>query len=194
MPSGYTASIKDGITFQQFALRCARAMGALVLMRDEPFDAPIPERFEPSDYHLKRAEEARQDLARLRALSLDEAEKENEAAYLAELARRAKHLQENEDLRAKYQAMLDQVNAWEPPTPDHTGFAEFMSTQINESIKWDCMDCIDEPQRVDGEQWLAAQIEKAGRSIAYHDREHAAEVERTEKRNAWIKALRGSLQ
>jgi hypothetical protein len=47
MPTGYTAPIADGMTFEQFALGCARAFGALVTMRDEPSDAPIPERLEP---------------------------------------------------------------------------------------------------------------------------------------------------
>jgi len=36
MPTGYTNCIKDGVTFEQFVWKCARAMGALVMMRDEP--------------------------------------------------------------------------------------------------------------------------------------------------------------
>lgn len=54
MPTGYTANVPDGITFEQFVWQCARGMGALVMMRDEPTGAPIPERFEPSDYNAKR--------------------------------------------------------------------------------------------------------------------------------------------
>jgi hypothetical protein len=30
MPTGYTSAIADGIEFKDFALRCARAFGALV--------------------------------------------------------------------------------------------------------------------------------------------------------------------
>ena len=29
MPTGYTDTIKDGITFKEFALRCVRGMAAL---------------------------------------------------------------------------------------------------------------------------------------------------------------------
>jgi hypothetical protein len=36
MPTGYTAAIKDGISFEKFVWDCARGMGALVMMRDEP--------------------------------------------------------------------------------------------------------------------------------------------------------------
>ncbi len=50
MPTGYTDAVKDGITFDQFVLGCARGMGALVMMRDEPSGTPIPERFEPSRF------------------------------------------------------------------------------------------------------------------------------------------------
>lgn len=51
MPTGYTANIKNGITFEEFALDCARNFGALIIMRDEPKDAPIPEQFEASKHH-----------------------------------------------------------------------------------------------------------------------------------------------
>lgn len=37
MPTGYTSPLYEGkeISFEQFALRCARNFGALVMMRDE---------------------------------------------------------------------------------------------------------------------------------------------------------------
>ena len=47
MPTGYTAPIKDGISFNDFMWGCARAFGALIMMRDDPPGTPIPERFEP---------------------------------------------------------------------------------------------------------------------------------------------------
>lgn len=40
MPTGYTDAIKDGISFNQFILSCARAFGALITMRDEPSSVP----------------------------------------------------------------------------------------------------------------------------------------------------------
>ena len=59
MPTGYTAKIADGQTFEEFILSCARAFGALVEMRDEPADAPIPEEFKPSAYHTTQIGVAR---------------------------------------------------------------------------------------------------------------------------------------
>lgn len=45
MPTGYTAAIKYGITFKEFALDCARNFGACISMRDEPRETPIPDEF-----------------------------------------------------------------------------------------------------------------------------------------------------
>ena len=83
MPTGYTLDLYDGkdITFEEFALRCARAFGALISMRDEPIDAPIPERFEPSDYHLKELEKAKKRLKEVKKWNEETAEQEAVRAY-----------------------------------------------------------------------------------------------------------------
>lgn len=84
MPTGYTADVASGkiTSLRDFALICARGMGALVMMRDEPFDAPIPERFEPSVFYKKHLDEAKQELAALRAMTAEDAD--NAAAAEAE--------------------------------------------------------------------------------------------------------------
>jgi len=50
MPTGYTLDLYDGknITFKEFVMKCAGAFGALISMKDESLDAPIPEHLEPS--------------------------------------------------------------------------------------------------------------------------------------------------
>lgn len=35
MPTGYTSSIKDGISFENFVLKCARNFGACIAWRKE---------------------------------------------------------------------------------------------------------------------------------------------------------------
>jgi hypothetical protein len=60
MPTGYTAKLYDGDQkFQDFAMECARAFGALIEMRDEPMNAKIPETFEPSEHHVNGLERAK---------------------------------------------------------------------------------------------------------------------------------------
>jgi hypothetical protein len=194
MPTGYTADIAKGITFEQYALACARAFGALILMRDDPSDAPIPERFEPSDYSVKALAEAKAELTHLDAMSVTETAAAADAEYAAETERCSQRRAEYTELRNKYNAMLAQVVQWEPPTPDHVKYKEFMVEQIRSSIDGDCNEkYITEPALLTGQQWLMRKITEARRSVAYHEKSHAEEIERTDNRNAWIKALRDSL-
>lgn len=194
MPTGYTAAIKDGITFEQFAMGCARAMGALVMMRDEPANAPIPERFEPSDYNLKKLKEAQAELARLQTMTPAQADAAAESEYREAIAERAKRTKDRADLLGKYRAMLGQAQAWRAPTKDHDEFKSFMRKQIELSIDGDCDDRFDhEPTRKSGDDWLASAIGKAYQDIGYHSKAYAEELERTERCNSWLKALRESL-
>lgn len=194
MPTGYTADIAKGISFQQYALGCARAFGALILMRDEPSDAPIPERFEPSDYHVKALAAAKAELARYEAMTLAEAALAADSAYESEVASCKARRAEYTELRNKYNAMLAQVVQWEPPTPDHVKYKEFMIEQLRSSIDGDCNESyITEPTKASAIVWQASQEAIARCNVAYHEKEMAKEVERTENRNAWIKALRDSL-
>lgn len=194
MPTGYTAAVADGITFDRFVWSCARAMGALVTMRDLPSDAPIPERFEPSDYSAKRLGEAKAELKRLSEMNLADAAACAKASHTEAIAGHAKRTQERDELRIKYQTMLADVVKWNPPTPDHEGFKTFMADQLRQSIDFDCCGKYDKPPvALSGAEWRAAAIAKAERDIEYNTKAHAEEVERTEGRNEWLRALRESL-
>lgn len=194
MPTGYTANVPDGITFEQFVWQCARGMGALVMMREEPTGAPIPERFEQSDYHAKRLQEATKELTRLRNLTYEQMEAECKAEHAKAEARKKERLAENEAQLAAYKAMLNQVMTWVPPTKDHENFKEFMADQLRKSIDFDDSRKYCQPEPMPTvDEWAAGQIANAKREIAYHTKEHQDEVERTEARNCWLAALRNSL-
>lgn len=195
MPSGYTAKIAEGMGFEEFALDCARAFGALVTMRDEPSSTPIPEKFEPSNWHLLRLEETKREIAELEAMTPQELEDNNLKDYNEKEERRLERRVELAELKAKYVAMLEQVNAWKPPTPDHEGLKKFMKKQIEESIEFDCcLEDLDKPTpKYTAEEWKAKRLKGLQWSIDYHTKEHVNEVKRTEERNGWIKALRDSL-
>jgi hypothetical protein len=196
MPTGYTADIAKGITFEQYALGCAKAFSALVMMRDDPADAPIPEAFKPNDYNSNALAEARKELARLTAMTdaecvdAERAEYSEHLQYLDDLAVKSR------TLRRQYESMLAKVDAWEPPTRDHDKLKAFMRSQIMESMKFDCHDesYITKPVNRTGEQWRADHIAKARKDIAYHEKPDAEERARTESRNLWVKHLRESLK
>lgn len=194
MPTGYTAAIKDGISFEKYAMDCARAFGACVTLRDKPSE-PIPDEFQPSDYHAKAAQAARGKLAELMALTPEQRERKAVEAWNQAEERRLERLQDRTNTRNAYEAMLAKVKAWEPPTPAHLELHRFMQSQIEQSIEFDCSgDYGTTPSpRLSGEQWAAQGVESLNRDIAYHEKEHAEEVDRAAKRTQWVRALRESL-
>lgn len=197
MPTGYTAAIADDIAFDDFVMSCARGMGALVMMRDEPANAPIPERFEPSDYHTKKIAEATAVIDRLASMTEPEAEQAASAAHEAAIAAQAAAIHRNDTLREKYNAMLAKVEAWQAPSDDHEGFKKFMAEQITSSIDFDCNNRYYRDQKhlkLTGAEWRAQEEAKARKDISYHQAENAKEIERTEARNTWLRQLRESLK
>lgn len=194
MPTGYTAAIEKGISFEQFVWSCARGMGALIMMRDDASDAPIPESFKPSPYNAEALAKANTRVAELQAMTSDVAEVEAAKSYDAELASHTKILADKAALLSKYEAMQERVSAWVPPTNDHKGFRSFMLEQISESIRFDCgTSYYTAPERLTGGEWLARELDKAHRDVAYHAKANVEEIERTNGRNAWVAALRQSV-
>src|SRR5271168_1391855 len=102
MPTGYTEAIKDGISFQEFAMRCVRAMGVCITLRDEPSGAPIPERFEPSPSYKDALKSATEGLNDFFHMTPEEVTAANLAQYTAELERRNLAIQEKTELQVKY--------------------------------------------------------------------------------------------
>lgn len=194
MPTGYTAEIERGISFEKFVWSCARQFGALITMRDEPNDAQIPEEFKPSTWNREQLAIEEKSLVELKKLTVQQAEKKAKAEYEEELSHHQEYIAKKRTLKVKYLAMLEQVRAWNPPTPDHQGLRDFMEKQITESIDFDCgTEYLTKPKLLTGKDWLNAKLKKCLSSIEYHTTENAKEEERVAGRNAWVKALRESL-
>ncbi len=195
MPTVYTSRVQTGEIrdFATFALQCARAFGALIMMRDEPSDAPIPERFQPSDYNRRAREKAAAELQRLQGLEWDEIVAESIADYNAEVRQWEEYKKQQDAGRQRYEAMLEQVRAWTPPTEEHVGLKEFMVNQLVESIRLDCGFDSPCPSLKTAVDWHSDRIEKARRDVEYHTVEDLRENERIAERNHWIQALRDSL-
>lgn len=195
MPTGYTAGVADGTitTFPEFAMRCARSFGALIEMRDSPSDAPIPDAFEPSTYHRERIAEARAELARLEAMTPEEIQAGAEEANREAMESWERRVREDCETRQRYEAMLTEARAWEPPSPEHRGMKTFMVEQLEESIRYDATKW-ERPEPETPEDWHSDRIAKAARDIAYHTEEDRKERERTAERNRWVRLLRESLE
>jgi len=196
MPTGYTSDVKDGISFNKFVLICARAFGALVTMRDEPSDAEIPEKFKGSTYNTKALREAEKDLGVLEKLTDADKKKGTQKAYDEEFGRVMDSMEESRELAFKYQDMIANVKAWTPPTKDHTELKSFMLEQLKESLRFDCNTYTEKdlPKLQTAEQWFKKRRSELLHDITYHREEARKETERTDGRNAWVKALRDSLK
>lgn len=196
MPTGYTAGVVDGtITdLKTFALQCARGMGALVMMRDEPHDAPIPEAFvADTSYHDKALAEARARLAELEGMDLPARIAATEA-YNAEVdVINAKSVADNSATRSRYDNMIDKVTKW-AGAPE--GIKEFMLDQLNRGRDFDCWADPTEynPKKLSVSDWYRGELRKATHSIGYHEGERAKEIARTAERNAWLQQLHDSLR
>lgn len=196
MPTGYTAGVHDGrvTEFAEFAMGCARAFGACISLRDSDASEPIPQEFEPCTYHADGLMQAKAELAAFNALTDRDVARMAEAEYAEQVEYVAKQQAENTERRARYDAMLSKVAAWQPPTNGHTGLREFMIEQLLESIRFDCSGYEPPAPVLKTEaQWKADKLERIERSIARHTEEHAKEVERARDRTQWVKDLRASL-
>lgn len=197
MATGYTQGVRDGSVtdFRKFTMQCARAFGALISMRDDPMDAPIPEKIEPmsSSYHTEALKNAKAELVVLSKMSSAEIHTAATAAYERLIAEWEASEVRRKDEKARYGAMLAQVKAWMPPTKDHQGLKDFMLQQLSESIKFDCQDGWERPKHRTPSVWHAEQIARVTNDITYHTEHEKDDVNRANERTEWVQQLRDSL-
>jgi hypothetical protein len=194
MPTGYTSAVKDGkATFGQYVWHCARAFGALVMVRDEPHDAPIPE-FEPSSHYQERAAKARAEIATLETMSDSALEVHVGELRMTTRLENVKRTETHKLERHRYEAMLAEARAWTAPSSDHVGLRDFMISQLTISISFDCGSgpyLATEPGPAG--DWRTERIARLREDVARYEKNHSEEVERTTSRNGWVGKLKASV-
>lgn len=200
MATGYTHNIKDGITFRKFALNCARNFGATIALRDESSDVEVtPENVKfGSDYHKKQLSLAKSAKAKFRKLN----QAQKRVIFKAEMNRAIDNCRQSDaSMKAqkkKYLAMLEKVEKWTPPTKEHKNMKDFMVSQIDQSVDFDCNPKYNNERIVEVvtksySEWLAAKKEELNRDIEYHEEELANDTKRDTERPEWVKNLIDSL-
>lgn len=194
MPSSYTAPIHDGqdITFEQFALRCSRAMGAAIHQRDDGMDVEIEER-EVDGYYADRVAAASKALDAAEAKATEQWQAERDAKAAEIIAYNAELRVKSAAMADRYDGMIAQVEAWKPPTGEHVGLKEFMLQQLRESRQFDVSDYQQPLPPEDVESYRATEIAGLARSLAYANEHMAKENEQVRSQNEWVRALRDSL-
>jgi len=192
MPTGYTHGVQNGTvtTLKEFAILCARGMGATIMMRDDSLDTPIPERFEPSDHNAECLAEAKAEREKILAMSDAEIEQAALAAFQVANDYFIESSKERAEQEKRYKDMLAKVEAWDT---EAEGIRDFMLSQLKESIDFDCGYKPSAPKLMTAAEWRVEALAQADHNIAYHTKGHAEEVERTESRNDWLRKLRASL-
>ena len=101
-------------------------------------------------------------------------------------------------------AILKDVKAWQPPTPEHAGIKKFMIGQITNTIYSDC-DCDEryskkelkeiksKLQVLNAKSIREEMIAKAKSDLAYHTKELKEEMKRCKDSNKWVSKLLNSL-
>ena len=192
MPTGYTCDVENGkvATLEEFALTCARAFGACIMMKEDPQDKPIPDSFDPNvEYHDTAIASAEAVLDEIKKITPKKAERLAKKAYNDELKDYRKRREQREEENKRYQDMITLVRAWNPHQ-DCQSLKEFMIDQLEMSVHdWSP----DAPVLYRGQSYLLKREDRAKRDIEYHTKARLEEIGRTEKRNQWIANLRASL-
>lgn len=187
MPTGYTSGIENGMTFKEYATNCAKAFGANVLMRDLPMSAPI-KTYETDPYYVNKLLQTIKEKEEFLKLSVEQKKELWIKEYKEYVTERTSWNNKNQLLREKYEAMLEKVNSFEPPTEDHVNYKEFMKSQIVESIKFDCY--VHEIKEQESfEDWLDINLNGFEKDIAYYTEKNEDEISNTTGRNTWNEKL-----
>lgn len=193
MPTGYTAPIYEGeenFTFTKFAMRCARNFDALIEMRGEPLDAEIDfdKCFQPSDYYKKALERVEKEYQEFldNPPTVEELGKKYDEKVNNDFEKFLEQRKRKEALRERYAAMLEQVKAWKPPTEEHNNLKEFMISQLQESMDYDCV--VYSPYTDDREEYINYYMSPDPflKEIAYYKERYEKEVELCNNRKQWV--------
>lgn len=194
MPTGYTAKLHDGDqSFEDYLSGCAHAFGALIELRDSGIDAPIPQSFEPRTYHRDGIQAAEAMLTAIDEWTDKQAEEMALTAWQDQILAYEETEEKTSAIRARYQAMLDKVDAWTPPSEDHEGLKRFMREQIEACASEGSMDYYPIPSKLAGVEFRAQAVAKAIRDIEYHAKGWAEEQERVAGRSEWVRLLLESI-
>lgn len=191
MPTGYTAILgeKDSVSLKEFVYICSHAFVY------DSSGVDLPKKLEPSDYYIQRIKECLGELEKINHLYPHEAKEEEIKEREKRDEEIKKYISDKKLLRRKYESMRHEVNAWTPPSDEHTGLKKFMIEQLNKSIDFDCDYSYYKPLQVlSGEEWISKKQQELQKSLKYYEDESMKEFERIKQHNNWIQQLRESFE
>ena len=204
MPTGYTAYIEDGdiTTGKEFLKLCTRALGIAIDLKDEPLSVPTPTHFEPDTYYKEKYEKALEELNKANNLTFDEAKIQMRADYERRISDYKSWAKKEISMNQKYVKVRKEVEEWIPPTDEHQGLKQFALEQIDMSFtKQEYIDEYlersketfdDSDEAV--EKYISDNIQYCKESLDRAYKSWKEELERTEKKNIWIRKFLESIR
>jgi hypothetical protein len=199
MATGYTSPVAEGTitSAKEFAELCVRNFGIAITMREEPMDAKLPEQFKVEDYHVRSLETAKEKLRHFMSLTQEERQASFSDAVAQEIEQCKKYLEEKSGTQARYEAMIEKINAWEI-TPDWINLKEFMLDQLKSSMECDCGGSyygsrIETLGELTFEEWEWETTDSLQRSVAWAQKSLREATERVNERNRMLGTFRESL-
>lgn len=193
MPTGYTEPVCEGklTDLRTFTLRCARAFGAYIMMRDDDMDKlPTPNQVtENSDYCQKALAMAKQDLEEVKKLRGAHVQAKLDEEYEQALSSHLEAKNKAQEIKLRLEDMIKKVQDWHPPSKEHYGLKEFMLGQLLETVRFDGTYDTPPPKKRTPAEYMAERREYAERQISYFTKELELEKQRSQTRSTWVQKL-----
>lgn len=192
MPSGITACIYDDASFEEFVWMATVGIG-YHRIAEAPLEHYV---FEVAPFYSKRIKDAQAYLNELLGLSEEEKAQRAQAAIDELKSFNEDDTKGREEKKQKLLKMRQKVEDWTPPTDEHISFKNFMLSQIDDTIRFDCSDCSDylyDVPELNVEEWYSEQITHATDSIQDAIKSYNNEKKNVEKANEWLEELRKSV-
>lgn len=179
-------------TFEQFVWTCARAFGALVMMRDESLGTKIDieSLTKPSDHYVESIKEYSEKINLLENMTDAEKSIHGQQKIASQLEYARSQIGSDKEERSKIEDMIKQVIIWESPSDEHDGLKTFMLEQLTESIKYNLdeyyQEQIDRLTTMNPIDYYNQELEGAKNSLAYYEKAYTEELERCRTRKDWL--------
>jgi len=195
MATDYTREVGRGeISFRDFVLKCSRISGMIDILA---FNDPIPKEFVPAPYHEEDLAKSREQLQRVRNMTLQETEDEANKRYEQQLEKLNQDREKSDQARRNYELMMGQVRAWQPPAPKYKPIKKFMMGELEKSIQGENRhygEFLSKlPEKQTGEEYRARLIETAERGVSADASLYEREVQLAKERTEWARPLLDSL-
>lgn len=197
MPTGYTSPIYDGepMTGHEFILRCARAFGAVGMeMRDMSLNVPVTSFVRSTQHEEQEVVRAQAQLDEVNAMSVVDAASRAQREFDDAIKRYGESVANAEVMRARYQVVVDQVEAWTPPTPEHEDVKKFALEQLQGDIDFYGRPHAYKPEAPQtGAEWLFDYRDRRQKALTSAQERLASLRQRNIEDAAWVQSLVGSL-